>query len=194
MKTKSAFALATVLALAALGTGCSSGDTGSKANKGALAVTMGATGAMPAMQGGVAADHKGGPTAATVTISSASARQIDGTWIDIAGTFPMTVDLIALAANGNTVNLPADLVPEGQYNALQFTITAVNLTLQDGTTVAITPPATGWVVLVPVDFTVTAGKETAVTLRFHVDGCFKSLNGEFEFDPEVEVESVEHHD
>jgi hypothetical protein len=194
MKRKTAFALATVLAIAAFGTGCSSGSTGSKANKGALAVSMGATGAMPAVQGGVSADHKGGPTAATVTISSASARQIDGTWINIDGTFPMKVDLIALAANGNAVDLPADLVPEGQYNALQFTITAVNLTLEGGTTVAITPPGTGWVVLVPVDFTVTAGKETSVKLRFRVDGSFKSLNGEFEFDPEVEVEGVEHHD
>ena len=193
MKLKTAFALATVLAVAALGTACSPSNSGSSTNKGALAVHMGATGTMPALQGGVSADQQGGPTAATVTISAASARQIDGTWVNIAGSFPMTVDLIALAANGNTVNIPADLVPEGQYNALQFTITAVNLTLQDGTAVTITPPATGWMVLVPVDFTVTAGKQTAVTLRFHIDGSFKSLNGEFEFDPEMDVESVEHH-
>jgi uncharacterized protein DUF4382 len=193
MKMKTAFALATILAIAALGAGCSSSNTGTSGTKGALAVHMGATGTMPALQGGVSADQQAGPTAATVTISAASARQVDGTWVSIAGSFPMTVDLIALAANGNTINLPADLVPEGQYNALQFTITAVNLTLQDGTTVAITPPAAGWMVLIPVDFTVTAGKETSVTLRFHVDGSFKSLNGEFEFEPEMDVESVEHH-
>ena len=194
MKMRSAFAMAAVLAISAFAAGCSPSNTGSSANKGALAVHMGATGAMPAVQGGVAADQQAGPTAATVTISAASARQVDGTWVDIQGSFPMTVDLIALAANGGTVNLPADLVPDGQYNALQVTITAVNLTFQDGTTVAITPPGTGWVVLIPVDFTVTAGKETTVTLRFHVDGCFKSLNGMFEFDPDMDVESVEHHD
>jgi len=188
------FALGAALAVAALAAGCSSNGTGSKANKGALAVTMAATGAAPAVQGGVAADHEGAPTAASVTISAAQARQVDGTWVDIAGNFPMTVDLIALAANGNTISLPADLVPEGQYNALQFTVTAVNLTLADDTQVALTPPGTGWIVMIPVDFTVTAGKETSVKLRFHVDGSLKFLNGEFEFDPEVEVEGVEHED
>jgi len=192
MKTNPVLALAAVLAVAALGAGCSSSDTAGKANKGALAVHMGATGSMPALQGEVAS--QGGPTAATVTISGAAARQIDGAWVNVGGTFPMTVDLIALAANGNTFNIPAGLVPEGQYNAIQLTITAVNLTLQDGTPVAITPPGTGWVVLIPVDFTVNSGKETSVTLRFHVDGSFKILGGDLVFEPDVDVEGVQHED
>src|SRR5262249_12243622 len=151
-------------------------------------------GSMPSVQGAVPAAQQGAPTAAVVTISAGAARTVDGTWVNLGGTFPMTVDLIALAANGNTFNLPAGLVPEAQYNALQFTVTAVNLTLQDGTQVAITPPGTGWVVLVPVDFTVAAGKETSVTLRFHVDGSFKVVGGELEFEPEVDAERVEHVD
>jgi hypothetical protein len=99
-----------------------------------------------------------------------------------------------LVNGGNTITLPADLLPEGQYSALQLRITEVELTLLDGTKITIVPPGTGWAVQIPVDFSVAAGQATVVTLNVRVDLSFKLVNGEFEFDPEVEVGSVTHED
>lgn len=192
MTTKHGMALAAALTLTALAAGCSSTNQ-SSSNGGKLSMSLGASGTAAAAMttGGVAADQ-GGVTAANITISGASARTTDGTWVPLQGTFPMTVDLVALAASGNSVTFPPDIVPEGHYTAIQITITAVNLTLQDGTTVAITPPGTGWDVVIPVEFDVVAGQETVVKLKLHCDHSFHFLNGEFEFDPEIEVEGVEH--
>jgi hypothetical protein len=191
MTTKHAMAFATVLTLTALMAGCSSNDQ-SSSGKGKLAMSLGASGTTAAATtaGGVAADHGGGVTAANITISGASARTTDGTWVPLQGSFPMTVDLIALATSGNNVTFPPDIVPEGHYDAIQITITAVNLTLQDGTTVAITPPGTGWDVVIQVSFDVVAGQETVVHLKLRCDHSFHFLNGEFEFDPEIEVEAA----
>jgi hypothetical protein len=39
---------------------------------------------------------------------------------------------------------------------------------------------------------VVAGQSTTVSLNLRCDSSFKLINGEFEFEPEVEVEGVEH--
>lgn len=88
--------------------------------------------------------------------------------------------------------MPADILAAGHYDAIQITLTAVSLTLHDGTEVAITPPGTGWQVVIQVTFDVVAGQQTVVNLDLHCDHSFSFLNGEFEFNPEIEVDSVEH--
>jgi hypothetical protein len=97
-----------------------------------------------------------------------------------------------LADDGSVATLPAGLLPEGHYSALQLRITKIELTVKNGAPVTIAPPGTGWVVLIPVDFDVVIGHETIVTLKFRLDLSFKFVNGEFEFEPQVEVGSVEH--
>jgi hypothetical protein len=194
-------AFAAVLAVVAIAPGCSSNDHSSP-NKGNLTMSLKATGSASgaaatatAKAGAPApADQEGGPTAASITISGASVKTPDGTWIPMVGSFPVVVDVIALATSGAGVTLPADVVPAGHYEAIQITITAVNLTLHDGTMVAITPPGTGWEVMIAVSFDVVAGQQTVVTLNLRCDHSFHFLNGEFEFDPDIEVEDVEHHD
>jgi hypothetical protein len=188
-------AFAAVLAVVAIAAGCSSNDHGSP-NKGNLTMSLKASGSASAatVAAPAPADESQGPTAANITISGASVKAADGTWVPMQGSFPVTVDVIALATSGAGVTLPADVVPAGHYDAIQITITAVNLTLHDGTRVAITPPGTGWEVVIEVSFDVVAGQATVVTLNLHCDHSFHFANGEFEFDPDIEVEDVEHHD
>src|SRR5262249_51891825 len=87
---------------------------------------------------------------------------------------------------------PADAIPEGTYDALQVTITKADLTLTDGTQVSLTPPSGGWVVQVPVDFTVVSGQVTEITLQVRCDTSFRLMGGTFVFDPEMAVGSVKH--
>jgi hypothetical protein len=112
----------------------------------------------------------------------------------VQGSFPVTIDVIALAQSGGTRTLPADVLPEGHYDAIQITITAVNLTLNSGTKIAITPPGTGWEVVIRASFDVVAGQETVVTINLRCDHSFSFLNGEFEFDPEFEFGGADEHD
>ena len=194
MMTKHGFALAAALAVAACAASCSSTDQ-SSANKGNLRMALKASGtATAAATGGpVAADEAGGLSAANITISGASAKNAEGAWVPMQGSFPITLDVIALATSGAAITLPADIVPEGHYQAIQITISAVNLTLQDGTKIAITPPGTGWEVVIGVAFDVVVGQQTVINLNLRCDHSFNFLNGEFEFDPDIEVEGVEEH-
>jgi hypothetical protein len=177
---------------------CSSSHspTGMPAGKGAVALKMKASGTVAAATsaGGVAPDTSQGPKAATITISAASAQNSEGTMVPLSGTFPQTVDLLALASNGGSVTLPADLLPEGTYSALQITITQASVTLQDGTVITVTPPGTGWQVTIKVSFTVVAGQETTITLNLNCGNSFHFLNGELEFNPEIDLEDVQEHD
>jgi Domain of unknown function (DUF4382) len=199
MRTINGRALAVALGLFVGLVGCSSGDHATP-NKGNFVMALSASGSAAggatnaATAGPAPANGDHGPTAANVTISAASARTSDGTWVPVQGTFPITVDVIALAAGGGTETLPADILPEGHYDGIKITITAVNLTLHDGTTVAITPPGTGWEVVIPVSFDVVAGQETVVNLNLRCDHSFGFLNGEFEFHPDIECGGVGPHD
>jgi hypothetical protein len=184
---------AVVIALATLVTSCSSGQD--KTPQGSLLVTLGASRASAqADRAGneVADDAAARLNGANATIADVEARKTDGTWVPIESGLPVIVDLLALANGGATVTLPADFLPEGPYNALQLRITRVEPTLQDHTKVTIVPPTIGWVVLLPVDFSVVASQATSVKLNVRLDLSFKLANGEFEFEPEIEVAGVEH--
>ena len=196
MKHRHVFA-ATVLGIcfAGLVAGCSS-SSNSKGPEGSFAITMGATSAPAAGVVQAATADGGDPLsrlkAAVITISGIEARLADGTWVPVETGLPADVDLIAIMNAGNSATFPADLLPEGQYNALELRITQVQLTLMDDTKIAITPPGTGWTVQIPVSFSVVAGQSTVVNLNLRCGSSFKFFGGEFEFDPQIEVESVEH--
>src|SRR5512143_1495681 len=184
------FATTLAVGLAALAAGCSS-SSDSKTPQGSLRVSMGATTA-PAAGSVQAATTETGDAlsqlkAAVITISGIEARTTDGTWVQVETGLPVDVDLVAMLNAGNSITLPADLLPEGQYNALQVRITQVRLTLMDDTKIAITPPGTGWTAQIAVDFSVVAGQSTVVNLNLRMDSSFKVLNGAFEFEPEIEL-------
>ena len=196
MKRHHVFAEAVfAIGLASVIAGCSS-NSDSKGSQGSLAITMGATGAAAAgaVQTGAADgnDALSHLKAAVITISGIEARMADGTWVPVETGLPVDVDLIAIMNAGSVATLPADLLPEGDYDALELRITAVKLTLLNETIVAITPPGTGWTVRIPVNFSVVAGRSTVVNLTLHGPGSFKLFDGEYGFDPEIEAVSVEH--
>lgn len=184
-----------VVGLAGVVAGCSSSNDG-KGSQGSLAITLGATSAPAA--GAVQASAAGTDDAlshlkaAVITLSGIEARMADGTWVPVETGLPVDVDLIAILNAGNVATLPADLLPEGDYDALELRITAVQLTLQNDTIVAITPPGTGWTARIPVSFSVVAGQSTVVNLKLRCGSSFKLFEGQIEFDPEIEAEGVEH--
>ena len=195
MTTRSAFSLAMIMVVLALATSCASTDK--NANKGSVAMTFKASGAFPAPTTLAAGDsgplNSGPPTSATIVISEASARTTGGTFETISGTFPKTIDVLALTESGGSVTLPAGLLPDGSYSAIQITITEVSITLNDGTVVTITPPGSGWQTLIAVNFDVIAGQETTITLNLHCERSFRFLNDHFEFEPDIEIEEVGGH-
>jgi hypothetical protein len=130
--------------------------------------------------------------AAKLTISELEARRSDGTWVPVDGGFPTSLDFPASPEGPGSLVIPARLVREGQHNALQVRISLVELNMVDGSQVAIAPPRTGWSVLLPVDFGVTADEETIVALTVRVDRSFHLVDGRLEFDPDVDVAGVEH--
>jgi len=196
MKHRHVFAAAVfAIGLAGVIAGCSSNHD-SKGSQGSLAITMGATGAAASGATQTAAagtdDALSRLKAAVITIAGIEARMADGTWVPVETGLPVDVDLVAIMNAGSVATLPADLLPEGDYDALELRITAVKLTLLNETVIAITQPGTGWSVRIPVSFSVTAGQSTVVNLTLRGPGSFKLFDGEYGFDPEIEVVSVEH--
>lgn len=183
------------IGLAGLIAGCSSGNV-SKGSQGSLAITMGATGTGASGSAQTAAadidDVLSHLNAAVITIAGIEARTADGAWVPVDTGLPAEIDLIAMIAAGNSATLPADLLPEGDYDTLELRISAVKLTLPNDTTVEIAPPGTGWTVRTLVNFSVVAGRSTVVNLILRGPGSFKFFDGEYGFDPEIEAVSVGH--
>jgi hypothetical protein len=180
------------MALATLATACASSQD--KTAQGSFAVQIGASRSGAQFQGAktLSDDPLSRLGAATITISELEARKSGGVWVPVEGGFPKVVDVLALARNGGIVSLPADLLPEGQYNALQARITQVQPTPLDGHRVSIATPGSGWSVIIPVDFGVVPDQSTLVDLNIRLDRSLRLVNDVFEFDPEIEVEGVEH--
>jgi len=179
--------------LAGVIAGCASSSDG-KGTEGSFAITVGATGATAS---GAARTAVAGTDealsrlkAAVITIAGIEARVADGTWLPVETGLPADIDLIAIMAAGNVATLPAELLPAGDYDALALRISAVKLTLLNETAVAITPLGTGWTVRIPASFRVVAGQSTVVNLMLHGPRSFKYFDGEYGFDPEIEVISV----
>jgi len=177
-----------LFAWAAVAAGCSSGQD--KSLQGSLTARLSASRPSGTGAGG-AADPLSRLQAVNVSVSGVEARGRDGGWVPVQNGLPVAVDLLALANVGDTVTLPGDLLPEGPYSALQVRINQVDLTVLDGSHVTIAPEGRGWLVLVPVDFTVDLDRATIVGLEVHLDQSIKFHDGAFEFDPTVDVDDVE---
>ncbi len=131
--------------------------------------------------------HPCGLQAANVTFSSILARTLDGKLVDVTIDLPVTVDLLALAS-GKEATLPAGFLPAGTYDQLVVVMTRLEVTLSNGTKIAVTPPGGGWTAIVPVSppFAVVAGETTTVPLKFHKDTSFVCGLGRWDFKPEFE--------
>jgi hypothetical protein len=184
-----------VSALALVTAACGGADSVTQGGNGNVRITLAsATSAATLATGaGVAQatldddhdDEGRGITSAAVTFSSILARNLSGELVPIASALPVTVDLTSILT-GRMVDLPAGTLPPGTYDQLVVVMTKVELTLTDGTLLAITPPGGGWTVIVPTaPFTVVEGGITTLELRLHGD-MFDVLDGDFEFDPEFD--------
>lgn len=183
---------ALLIVLGTVVTGCSSSED--KTAQGSFAVNLHASRLATtarALGAGGSYDETSRLLTVEVTLSGLEARRSDGAWVPVEGGFQNPIDLLALADSGGAVSLPSNLLPEGHYTALQVRISKADLTLLDGTHVKFTPPGRGWSVNIPVDFVVT-GPLTIVDLNVRLDLSCTLVNGEFEFEPEIEVEGVEH--
>jgi hypothetical protein len=125
------------------------------------------------------------PAAASVTFASVLARNLDGVLVDVVIDLPVTVDLLALASDRETT-LPAGALPPGTYDQLVVVMTQLEVTLANGTRIAVTPPGGGWTAVVGVapPFTVADGETTTVALDFRKDRSFGCRLGSWEFRPE----------
>jgi len=185
------------IGLAGLAGGCSSNND-NNGPRGSLAITMGATGA-PAANAveTVTADPDdalANLTTAVITIAGIEARIAGGAWVPVDTGLPADVELFAIMNSGSGATLPADLLPAGDYDALALRITQLQLTPRNDADLVIAPPGRGWTVQIPMNFTVVAGESTDVKLKLRCRSSFRLLDGQFEFDPDIEVESVEHAD
>ena len=208
MTLRAMFTFVSLAALAACGS-----DT---AGKGRVAIVMSATGgtvasaaANASLDGGLVASPTStvsasstshascgpgqGLQAANVTLSSILARTLDGKLTDVTIALPVTADLLSLV-NGKDATLPIGYLPPGTYDQIVVVMTKVEVTLLNGTKVAVTPPGGGWTAIVPVaqPFTVIDGKTTTITLNFRKDLSFGCGSGNWEFHPKFECDRKHH--
>jgi hypothetical protein len=184
------------IGLAGLIPGCSSGnDHGG--SRGSLAIALGATGVpsagtLPKLAATEAHDDAlSGLQSAVMTIAGVEARSADGAWLPIETGLPVEVDAVGVMDPGRAATLPADVLPQGDYDALELRITRIQLTLLDTAKVVLAPPGTGWTVLVPVSFSIAADEGTTVNLKLRCANSFRLFDGEYGFDPDFEVVGVE---
>lgn len=129
-------------------------------------------------------------SSAFVTFSSLEVHVVDGDWVAVSGTFPMTVDLLTLV-NGKTATLAAGSVPAGTYDRIRVTVTGAEVTLLDGTKITVTMPPGGVTVERAVSFTAVEGEPITITLDFPVGSSFRPMGMGYACDPDLAVESVE---
>lgn len=127
---------------------------------------------------------------AMVTLSDIVARTTSGALVHVEIALPITFDLLSLA-DGRTISLPVGFLPLDTYDQLVVVITGVELVMDSGTRIEITPPGGGWTAVVPTEpFTIVEGQSTEVHLRLHRHLVF---DGAFDFDPEFDCEIGDDH-
>lgn len=189
MNIRQRILMAFVAALALLAAACSGSDGVVNNGTGVVRVSLTSGNTAALTTGGDVSTMRDGSgrtiSAVAVTFSSILARNLDGQLIPIASELPVTTDLLAIL-EGRTVELPAGTLPPGDYDQLVIVMTAVQLTLSDGTKVTIEPPGGGWTSIVPTTpFTVVEGGVTTIELQLRGD-LIRFLDGRFEFDPKFD--------
>ena len=169
-----------VLSLGVTAAGCSSSQD--KSPQGSLSVRF--VPSRPFRAGEPSADV----ITAKVTISAIEARKADGSWVSGESTSATTFNLVTLGSEG--VILPAHLLPEGQYGALQLRFSRVALSLSDGEHLELVSSATGWEELIPADFTVVGDRATSLALKVEPGGWLHLDGGQIEFDPDIQFEGI----
>jgi hypothetical protein len=71
-------------------------------------------------------------------------------------------------------------------------IAQVRLAVKVDTSSPITPPNGVWTVQIPVNFSVVSGQATVVHLKLRCGESLRLFDGQFEFDPGIDVKGVEH--
>ena len=158
---------------------CGGGSSEDIAGKGRVAIVMSAAGGSVAAADAETPEHGDDCDvarvlqSADVTFSSMLARTLDGVLTDVTIDLPVTVDLLALG-DGKDATLPLGFLPPGTYDQLVVVMTEVEVTLLNGTKIAVTPPGGGWTAIVRVaePFTVAEGQTTTITLKFRRDLSF----------------------
>jgi hypothetical protein len=122
-------------------------------------------------------------TAAEVQFSSILARNLDGELIPVTLDLPVTVDVFDLL-DGGEYELPAGLLPPGDYDQIVVVMTALSLTVESGTRITIEPPGGGWTAIIATGpFSVVDGATTTIRLDLRWHDAIEWLGDHFEFHP-----------
>jgi len=166
--------LAELSALALAACGGSSGLDAVGKGQVSIAFTSSSAGisALTAPAGSVSPIQCPAVSTASVTLSSIVARTLDAKLVEVTGSLPINVDLLALAG-GKAITLSDGFLPPGTYDQLVVVMTRLEWKTISGMKIAITPPS-AWTAIVPVatPFTVVAGQTTNVTLQLRWDLSF----------------------
>lgn len=198
MIIRATFAWGAAVASLALLSACGGDASLDRAGQGRVAIVLSAGGSPAAAEADASAAKSSERgtcrparelQAADVTFSSLLARTLDGRLVDVTIDLPVTVDLLSLGS-GREATLPAGFLPPDTYDQLVVVMTRVEVTLLDGTRIAVTPPGGGWTVVVRVaePFTVEAGATTTLTLAFRRDLSFACAFDRWEFHPRFDCD------
>lgn len=87
-------------------------------------------------------------------------------WETLSITSPFTVDLVALAKNGDFSELGLTNLAEGRYTEIRLYVDSATATLTNGTVVDLRIPGKNNIVRVVRPFVVSAGQATKITMDF----------------------------
>ncbi len=192
-------AMALVVGLVLVVTGCSSSDSILGVNEGRVQFVLSSSSGtvVTGAQGSVLGpslhpdddDHDDDEDgrrflqSANVTFSSILARNLDGVLVDVMMALPVTVEVLSMDG-GKEVRLPDAILPPATYDQVVVVMTQVEVVTSDGTTIRITPPGGGWTAIVPIcPFVVEQGATTTVGLTFMLEHAFKWRDNRFHFQP-----------
>jgi hypothetical protein len=119
---------------------------------------------------------------AWLTFEAVQAVSTSGSFEDVQGVGLQTPINLAELVNGNDAMLAAGALPAGSYTGLRISVSAITLVLDDGSTVDVLNGSFGIEIVVAVDFTVTEGQDTSLSVDIPLS-AFQYNGGFWTFDP-----------